>query len=80
MTHTEWTEETLKPLPVFAEESGGVKLVMVGTPDGRIMVDDVVQAEYNSLVALLAESHVIRGQNILLLGQHGLRFRTLPWL
>jgi hypothetical protein len=51
MTHAEWAEETLKPLTVLAEKSRGVKLVVIGTPYGGVVVDDVIQAEYNGLVA-----------------------------
>ena len=52
MAHAEWTEETLKRLPVLAEKSRGVKPVVIVAPDGRVVVDDVIQTEYNRLVAL----------------------------
>lgn len=58
MTHTEWAEETLKRLPVLVEKSRRVKLFVIGTPDGGVVVDDVIQAEYNGLIALLADGQM----------------------
>lgn len=42
MTHTEWAQEPFKSLTILVEESRGIKLVVVGTPDGRVVMDDVV--------------------------------------
>lgn len=58
MTHTKWAEESLKRLPALVEKSRGVKLVVVSTPDGGVVMDDVVKAEYNGLIAMLADSHI----------------------